>query len=346
MASTKTNILLTGATGYISASVLERLLAHPKAATFEITSLVRSPEKAMVLKDKFGVNVVIGTHAEHDKLTQLAERADVVISVTDSDDLAAINAIMQGLKNKFEKTGVKGSLIHTSGTGFLTDDARGMYATDKVYHDSRPEEIESLPDTAFHRNVDLAIIGADREGYLRAYIVSPPLIFGAPSGPIFDAGLANRHSIQIPLLIKTSLARGQAAIVGEGKSIWNHAHVNDVADFYIVLLDALLANADKVPHGREGFYILENGEHTWYEVGKALAQAFVELGLQKSPEPTTLTAEEIDKYIGNTMIAHLALGSNARGRGEQARALGWKPKYDKADLLASIKPEVEALLRK
>ena len=119
-----------------------------------------------------------------------------------------------------------------------------MYATDKVYHDSRQEEIESLPDTAFHRNVDLAIVGADREGipttpslilhysreiagYLRAYIVSPPLIFGTPSGPIFDAGLANRHSIQIPLLIKTSLARGQAAMVGEGKSIWNHAHVND-----------------------------------------------------------------------------------------------------------------------
>ena len=41
-----------------------------------------------------------------------------------------------------------------------------MYATDKVYHDSRPVEIESLPDTAFHRNVDLAIIGADREGML------------------------------------------------------------------------------------------------------------------------------------------------------------------------------------
>ena len=119
-----------------------------------------------------------------------------------------------------------------------------MYATDKIYHDSRPEEIESLPDTAFHRNVDLAIVSADREGmftspllvlrrsletagYLRAYIVSPPLIFGTPSGPIFDAGLANRHSIQIPLLIKTSLARGQAAMVGEGKSIWNHAHVND-----------------------------------------------------------------------------------------------------------------------
>ena len=115
-----------------------------------------------------------------------------------------------------------------------------MYATDKVYHDSRPEEIESLPDTAFHRNVDLAIIDADNQGafvsirnlpllasrattdylnlysvgYLRALIVSPPLIFGMASGPLFEDGLSNRHSIQLPLLIKTSLARGQVGMVG------------------------------------------------------------------------------------------------------------------------------------
>ena len=47
------------------------------------------------------------------------------------------------------------------------------------------------------------------------------------SGPLFENGLSNRHSIQIPLLIKTSLARGQAGMIGEGKPIWNHAHVND-----------------------------------------------------------------------------------------------------------------------
>ncbi|KAH9902739.1 NAD-P-binding protein [Cubamyces lactineus] len=341
--TTKTSIFITGATGYISGSVLERLLAHPKAAEFEITSLVRSPEKAKVIKDKFGVNTIVGTHAEHDKLTQLAANADIVISVTDSDDMSAIKAIMQGMKSRFDKTGIKPTLIHTSGTGFLTDDARGMYATDKVYHDSRPEEIGSLPDTAFHRNVDLAIIDADNQGYLRALIVSPPLIFGMASGPLFEDGFSNRHSIQLPLLIKTSLARGQAGMVGEGKSIWNHVHVNDVADFYLVLLDRVLENPGEIPHGREGFYILEVGEHSWYDLGKGVAKAFSDLGLSKSDEPATFTAEEIDKYIGNTMIAHLALGSNARGRGEQARALGWQPKYTTADLFASIKPEVQAL---
>ena len=74
-----------------------------------------------------------------------------------------------------------------------------------------------------------------------------------------------------------------------------------VADFYLVLLDRVLENPDKVPHGREGFYILEVGEHSWYDLGKGVAKAFSDLGLSKSDEPATFTAEEIDKYIGNAV---------------------------------------------
>ncbi len=102
MSSSKTTIFITGATGtytraceigilqahifyfrhigYIGGSVLERLLKHPKAATFEITTLVRSAEKAKILREKFGVDAVVGSHADTDKLTALSEKADVVFS--------------------------------------------------------------------------------------------------------------------------------------------------------------------------------------------------------------------------------------------------------------------------
>ncbi|KAL7278991.1 hypothetical protein ACG7TL_006823 [Trametes sanguinea] len=347
MSATKTNIFITGATGYIGGSVFQRLVTHPNAANFDITTLIRSPEKAKFVKEKFGVNVVEGSNADLDKLTQLAEQADIVLNVADSDDLAAANALIQGLKNRHDKTGVKPTLIHTSGTGFLVDDARGMFATDKIYHDSKPEEIENgVPDSALHRNVDLAVIDADRKGWVRGLIISPPTIFGMGSGPLFDSGLVNKHSLQIPLLIKTSLARGKGAgVVGEGKSIWNHVHIDDVADSYIVLLDAVLKDADAVPHGREGIYLLEAGEHTWYDVSKAVGKAFVELGLAKSDEPVPFTEEDLQTYIGSTFMGYLALGSNARGRAEQIRALGWKPKYTTSDLYALIKPEVEVHAR-
>jgi hypothetical protein len=44
------------------------------------------------------------------------------------------------------------------------DDAAGLRDSDVVYVDTNSEQIESLPDTAVHRPVDLAIVGADKEG--------------------------------------------------------------------------------------------------------------------------------------------------------------------------------------
>ena len=51
-----------------------------------------------------------------------------------------------------------------SGTGLLVDDAQGNTTSDIIYDDMSPEQIESLPDTAPHRLVDLEIIKADRSG--------------------------------------------------------------------------------------------------------------------------------------------------------------------------------------
>jgi hypothetical protein len=39
-----------------------------------------------------------------------------------------------------------------------------MEATDEVYDDMNPEQIETLPDSQPHRDVDLEIINADKQG--------------------------------------------------------------------------------------------------------------------------------------------------------------------------------------
>ncbi len=137
-----------------------------------------------------------------------------------------------------------------------------------------------------------------------------------------------------------------------------------VADLFIVLFDSIVANPDKVGHGREGYYFGESGEHTWYDISKAISKALVELGLSKSEEPTAFTPEELVKYFGSEVrdekhVPHSwllpsrlficqargnYLGTNSRCRGNRPRSLGWKPQKTTQDMLASIKPEVEALL--
>lgn len=48
--------------------------------------------------------------------------------------------------------------------GVLADDATGDHATETIYDDADPDQIETLPETQIHRNVDLELLRADKEG--------------------------------------------------------------------------------------------------------------------------------------------------------------------------------------
>ena len=39
-----------------------------------------------------------------------------------------------------------------------------MYATDLIYYDDDPEQLDNIPSTQPHRPVDLTVIAADAEG--------------------------------------------------------------------------------------------------------------------------------------------------------------------------------------
>lgn len=72
-----------------------------------------------------------------------------------------------------------------------------------------------------------------------------------------------------------------------------------MADFYLILFNAALEKREDIPHGREGFYYSENGEHTWYDLCKIITKELHAKGASKTDEPTTFTDEELIKAIGN-----------------------------------------------
>jgi hypothetical protein len=47
------------------------------------------------------------------------------------------------------------------------------------------------------------------------------------SGKFVDAGLGNKHSIQVPLLVNAALDRGRAGMVGRGLNIWPNVHIDE-----------------------------------------------------------------------------------------------------------------------
>ncbi|KZT03270.1 NAD(P)-binding protein [Laetiporus sulphureus 93-53] len=344
MAASKTSIFLTGAAGYISGTVLAHLLRHPDVGTFDITALVRSPEKARKL-EAFGVRSVVGSLDDFDKLEALSEQADVVFSCADSDYLPAMQAILRGLKKRHESLGDLPILIHTSGTGVLSEDTRGMYVADKVYSDLDVEQLKAIPETAIHRKVDLAVIAADQQEYARTHIVFPSQIHGVANHALVEAGISNPYSIAIPWMILAAIQRKQGGVVGLGKSVWPDVDIDDVADLYVVLFDAIRRDPEHVGHGWEGFYFAENGEYCWYDLTKAVVTALVELGAIENDEISSFTEEELPKYFRAEANGWL-FGSTSRCRADRGRSIGWKPVKKTEDMYAGVKVEAEVLWRK
>ncbi|KAG6880111.1 hypothetical protein C0992_005818 [Termitomyces sp. T32_za158] len=263
----------------------------------------------------FGVNAVVGSNSDLDLLQQLAADADVVFACADADDLSAAKAILSGLNERFDKTKKPPALIHTSGTGVLIDNANGQYAGKDVYSDLDLKKLESLPDSQPHRDVDLKLVDADNQGYVRTYIVLPGTIYGLATGPLVDSGLQNAHSQQIPAMVKIALQRGQAGYVGLGKNV--------------------LARKE-LGHGREGFYFAENGEYIMWDIAKAVGQTLHDAGKLKCPAPSSYTEEEMREFFpSGTMF-----GTNSRCQGDRSRAIGWEPNKGYNDLVASIKEEI------
>jgi len=133
-----------------------------------------------------------------------------------------------------------------------------------------------------------------------------------------------------------------------------------VADAFVVLYDAIVDGiSPALAHGREGYYFTENGEHTYYDLTKAIGSALVKLGKATSPEPTTFTEDEIKKLFGGVRTLFMVLiiqlmvysfpqfnwhGTSSRSVANRTKALGWNPKKTTKDLLNSVLPEVEAML--
>ncbi|KAG1738216.1 hypothetical protein EDB19DRAFT_1829199 [Suillus lakei] len=271
--SEKTRILITGAT--VGGSVLSALLAHPKAKSFQITALTRSPEK-VPLFNSVGVVAVVGSNKDLEKLTEHARDSDVVIACADADDLQAAKAILLGLKKRYDETDKVPILIHT------TMPLETM-STNKIYSDLDIPMIESLPRTQPHREVDIEVVAAGQEGYVRTYIILPSTIYGIANTSLVELGIQNPYSQQIPALIKAGIDRKQGG-----------------ATLYTTIFDAAMNGPGEPGNGREGFYFGANGEHRG-----------------ESPEPTVFTEEELQKYFGGPY-----LGSNSRVAGRSS-SVAW-----------------------
>ncbi|PBK84756.1 hypothetical protein ARMGADRAFT_943154, partial [Armillaria gallica] len=243
------------------------------------------------------------------------------------------------------------------GTGELADDAQGLQGTDAVYSDLDVSLYEALPSTKAHRNIDLAVLAADKEvllacslclsfnhraGYVKTYIVLPPTIYGVPTSIIHKYSLQRSLVNQVRFLIEASIARKQGGVLGEGKNRSPNVDVNEMTDLYLIIFDLALSPSSapaEFQHGRFGIYFTVSDEHTLYDLSKAAAEDLARRGIG-SPEPTSFSQAEAE-------LLSLSLGTNSRVDFEKSRgkALGWNPTKGTKDLLAFVEVEIDRQLK-
>jgi len=101
---------------------------------------------------------------------------------------------------------------------------------------------ETISPTASPRPVDLEILKADKEGYIKSYILLVPVVFGLPQSRFIDAGIQNSHSMLVMFLGKIALQQGKSRMVGEGKNIWSIVEVNERELYPPVLVSTRIRN--------------------------------------------------------------------------------------------------------
>ena len=125
-------------------------------------------------------DVIQGSHHDLEKIQNLAAQADIVVNAADADDLPLTMAILEGLKARSMTATFKPILIHTSGTGVISDQAEGEFTPSgqKIWNvrsivfyghhiheaqsfwqkDNSEEDIRSIPPEKPHRLIDLEYV--------------------------------------------------------------------------------------------------------------------------------------------------------------------------------------------
>jgi nucleoside-diphosphate-sugar epimerase len=191
-------------------------------------------------------------------------------------------------------------------------------SSDKVFDDwDGVGQVTSIPDKAWHRNVDKIILAANKFGISTA-IVCPPTIYGPGRGP------GNISSVQWYRMARGVLQRGRGFHVGRGKNTWTMINVHDLSDIYLTITEEAMNGGEKATWNDQGYYFCENGSYVWEDIAKKIAVEAFKQGLIKTADVDSISANEANEIApGGAM----QWGLNSRCKAIRAGKLfNWEAK--------------------
>lgn len=326
-----TSVYISGATGYIGGAVAAKLLSSKQ---YTLTALVRHPDRAVRLADQ-GIKTVLGSLTDSALIEDQVYNHDVTITAANCDSLDEARAVVKGLERKYKETGRRGLLIHTSGSGIVSDVGvnNGNQANRQVYSDLDTEALDALPPTHPHRHVDTFLI--DHAAHYDLALIAPTTVFGEARHTV----AFNPHSAQIPWAIAVALQQGAVYQVGQGLNSWSFVHVDDLAELY-----ALVLATRPFPQGH--YFLPESGYFEWRQATHAMGKHLHALGALASPEPRVIHDDDEFTQVYKFLPFKFGYGGNSRVSADKCRLIGWAPTKGLDDFLDDIARESAVFARK
>lgn len=332
------NILITGVTGYVGGTVFNTLVtAHPE---YNITVLLRNPQPSF--SEKYpNVKILKGDFDNFELLKDAASNADVVVHHGDSDNEAAVRALLAGVSERAAAS-LPAFYIHLGGTGIIVQFENLGELHPKVWSDIGDiEGLWSMPEATLHRNTELLIQDAWTGRGVKTAVVCPPIIHGRGTGP------GRTGSIFYPSLLSASIQAGSTFYYGSGTNIYSRVHVDDVAQVFLKLVEAAAKGGEGADWGHDGYYFLTSEEINQKDIAIAAGKVLKQKGLVPTEEPKQLTLDELDKLLPQSRfprVARLVFASNSRSTPERTKkVLSYEPKG--LSFLDSLEDDISRAVR-
>jgi nucleoside-diphosphate-sugar epimerase len=194
------DVLITGGTGYIGAAVVAAL----RQAGHNPIAVAHSPRSADHAR-ALGATVAAGDLRQPERLAELAARADAVIHTANTNGGDAADVDANATRALLAALAASGKpFVYTSGTWVLGSTG------DRVVDENAA--LDPIPLIAWRAGLEAEVTVARG---VRGIVVRPGVVFGDNGG------------------IPAKVARGEIAVVGDGRQRWPLVHVRDLAELYV-----------------------------------------------------------------------------------------------------------------
>lgn len=345
--SSTTRILLTGATGYVGGTVLDKLIESQepsiKALTFDL--LVRTEDAAAKLREAYGsdrVNPILwpGGLTNIDFITETAANYDLIINTGTGFIPDGAKAFVNGLARRLKPGHPPPWLLHISGCTNLAD----RPLTQKAYPDREWDDADAAAAYEFMKNEDavdpypqrtteVVVLTAGEETGVQVVSLNTPCIFGE------GKGLFNRAGLVIPIAMRYVVEHGYGFKLNDTAN-FDWVHIEDLADAYVLLTRTILEREDRgvgyIPSGKNGLIFPTVGRVLQTDIIQRCLDVAFDAGIL--PREGTPSGKEIrqlslqdaadEMTAGLPSVAERGLGGNKAQNGTMAKKLfGWGPKH-------------------